>query len=341
MAVVSRSLTESLTYSDTATYTYTPAPATYNVSGTDTLSLSETVEVAGGARSVSSTDTLTITDSSVATGGGAVLVASDTITFTESATQTYNPVQTAADTITFSETITYTGGYGASAEDNLTIEEVLIDPLTFQVTINQLGLRDSASAAYVPGPNTYSVSASDTLTLTDSAGYQSNLVGIASDTLTISEAILATSAAPDLCEYDSTQAGPYPGVSAYTGFRLMYPSTGSPTDTVVLRNPNFGNRHRIAPNRINRTTRGGDIVIYKDDVWPTIETLLFQFSNLTKAEADSVHTFMNNHLGERIRLVDHEDRLWVGIITEPGDPVVQDRRGCSFTVSFEFQGELA
>lgn len=132
----------------------------------------------------------------------------------------------------------------------------------------------------------------------------------------------------------------YTSPGATPGFRLQYPATGTVTDELELRNPNLGNRDRLSMVRINRETRGGTLIVFADPIWPKVETLLLQFSALSSAKAHQLIEFMEAHIGEEIRLIDHEDRLWRGVITNPQDPIVQDGRGCQFTASFEFEGEL-
>lgn len=128
-----------------------------------------------------------------------------------------------------------------------------------------------------------------------------------------------------------------PAVSELTGVRLLYPPTGTPTDTVVLRSPNFGDIDRLSFDRINRQTRGGTLKIFADPIWPKIETLLLTFSVLTRDEADDLLSFMKTTLGKEIRFIDWENRAWTGVIVNPQDPIVEDRRN-SFTASFEFEG---
>lgn len=154
-----------------------------------------------------------------------------------------------------------------------------------------------------------------------------------------------------LCSYSpfigssSNPDAPTPPPATYTapgatpGFRLQYPATGMVTDEVILRSPNLGNIDRLAMTRINRETRGGTLIVYADPDWPKVETLLLTFSGLSFQQGQALMTFMENHLGEEIRLIDWEDRLWTGVIVNPQDPLVQDGRGCQYTGSFEFEGE--
>jgi hypothetical protein len=130
----------------------------------------------------------------------------------------------------------------------------------------------------------------------------------------------------------------YTAAGVTAGFRLQYPSTGMVTDELLLRTPNLGNQDRLAMTRINRETRGGTLIVFADPIWPKVQTLLVSFSGLSNTQAQGLLTFMDTYLGQEIRLIDWEDRVWVGVITNPSDPIVQDGPGCQMTASFEFEG---
>jgi hypothetical protein len=131
--------------------------------------------------------------------------------------------------------------------------------------------------------------------------------------------------------------GPRPGVTV--SFQLVYPATGPITDSVTLRAPNFGNKDRLGFNRVLRETRGGTLIVFADPIWPKVQTLVLNFSGLRSDQAQQLLTFLDAHLGEEVGVYDWEHRYWTGVITTPGEPVVQDSRD-SFSASFEFEGEL-
>jgi hypothetical protein len=128
------------------------------------------------------------------------------------------------------------------------------------------------------------------------------------------------------------------GLPAGVRFRLTYPATGPVTDTCDLRAPDLGDLDRLGFSRINRETRGGTLVVYADPLWPKTETLSLNFSGLKREVAQSLLTFIDAHLGEQVKLLDSDGRLWVGVIMSPNEPVVQDSRN-RFTANFEFEGE--
>ena len=73
---------------------------------------------------------------------------------------------------------------------------------------------------------------------------------------------------------DTTVLSPGCGGSLLAGWHLTltFPYV-SPTNTLVLRNPEFANKDSLNFNRINRTTRGGALVVFADSDWPKTQTL--------------------------------------------------------------------
>jgi len=124
-----------------------------------------------------------------------------------------------------------------------------------------------------------------------------------------------------------------------TTFQLLFPATGTVTDSVILRAPNLGNKDRLSFNRVLRETRGGTLIVYADPMWPKIERLVLSFSGLQRAETQQLLAFFANHLGVEVGLLDWEQRCWQGLIMTPEAPVVEDTRG-RFSASFEFEGVL-
>ena len=130
-----------------------------------------------------------------------------------------------------------------------------------------------------------------------------------------------------------------PMVGIQVPFQLVYPSTGVVTDSVALKTPNLGNKDRLSFQRVLQEARGGTLIVYADPIWPKTQTLVMTFSGLLRVEAQELLTFVDDHLGEEIGLIDWEHRYWRGIITTPDEPAIEDRFD-SFTVNMEFEGEL-
>jgi hypothetical protein len=130
-----------------------------------------------------------------------------------------------------------------------------------------------------------------------------------------------------------------PNPSAPGRFTLVYPASGPVTDSLTLRNPEFGDKDRLQFNRVSRETRGGTLIVYADPMWPKIETLVLTISGLSVDQAEALLEFMENHVGQEIGIWDWEQRRWTGIVTNPNDPALEDGRDM-FTASLEFEGQL-
>ncbi len=129
------------------------------------------------------------------------------------------------------------------------------------------------------------------------------------------------------------------GLPVGTRFMLAYPGRGGATDTVTLRAPNFGNLDRFSMDRINRETRGGNIIIYADPNWPKVQVVSVSLSGLTKTEVNDLQRFLSEHLGEEVHVTDWEGREWLAVITTPNDPATNDGQD-NWSMGFEFEGTL-
>lgn len=125
--------------------------------------------------------------------------------------------------------------------------------------------------------------------------------------------------------------------------RLVYPDftvTDAPSLTITLRAPQFGNREGVQSLRINRETRGGSLIVFADPLWPQFTRLVMQFQALSQAQALDLLAFLDDSLGHVIGLQDYEGRAWKGVVTNPSEAVVHDRKGCNYSASIEMEAEL-
>lgn len=123
-------------------------------------------------------------------------------------------------------------------------------------------------------------------------------------------------------------------------FTLTYPRV-SPTTTLVLKNPTFGNTDTLRFAKIDRRTRGGDRKIFSDLDWSETQTLELTIENLcaTEVTIDELLAFLNASLGKLIGLLDWENRQWEGVIVAPETEVIPTVSGHRIRIVFE--GELA
>lgn len=105
-----------------------------------------------------------------------------------------------------------------------------------------------------------------------------------------------------------------------------------------FRRPLLGNSDSIAFQRINRRTRGGDIIIFRDNEWPKTEVLNLTFDFTTDDEAQAMMNMLRYTAGWFIHYRDHENRLWFGIVQNPDTEVSQTGIN-HFMVEVRFEGD--
>ena len=118
---------------------------------------------------------------------------------------------------------------------------------------------------------------------------------------------------------------------------LTYPRT-SPTLTLTLTTPDFGNEAMYSFTKIERETRGGDTKIKVDSAWATWERLRFVSTGNNDgctSTVEEIITFLNTSLGKKIGLTDHEGRSWEGFIVAPETEVRTETDGVAVELVFE------
>ncbi len=109
--------------------------------------------------------------------------------------------------------------------------------------------------------------------------------------------------------------------------------------TVRLPSPDFDNSEKLDFDRINRKTRGGDLIIFRDEEWTHTQTLSYRFSFMTQSKVNRLLAFLKLTVGLTITLTDFEGFAWSGIITTPTGEVSQPERQ-GFSAQFDFQGVI-
>lgn len=132
-----------------------------------------------------------------------------------------------------------------------------------------------------------------------------------------------------------------PSVATYfAGLTPGLITLGYNTTTLQLRKPDFGDKWSYEAYRIYRTTRGLDLQVLGDPMWPTAEILDMEFSYLSETNVTNLLSFLTLTLGKRISLYDHLGRLWTGFILNPNDDIQQKGR-FNYTAHLTFQGVLS
>lgn len=142
----------------------------------------------------------------------------------------------------------------------------------------------------------------DTLELDDVFDVQQTLIRQLTDELDPDDVFVASIADPPPCDFGGFGLGEPPVLGTAT-LTLTYPFD-TPTTTLVLRNPELGDQHSIAHQRIYRESRGGVPDVFKDDEWPTTETLNISVVALSEAQAQAFLTFMQDSIGDEIGLLE-------------------------------------
>ena len=284
----------------------------------------------------------------------------DTLTLSDSANSGLVRQETATSIISLAGIATSSVSRSRSSQDTLNLNDQAGAKLTHLATANSsLTLSDSAAVDnHLIVEQTLELSdiaqvvnqLSNTITLSDVATIVRDGQRSAEDDLEISHAVAYTL----IREKTDEQFSPFVGSSTQQGVpdpidvtepsltpgnvQLAFP-VNSPTTTLELRAPVFGNRDRLSAQRINRLTRGGELKIYADPQWPNNHTLVMEFTALTDQQVEAYLQFVATTLGKEIKLTDHEGRDWQGVLTVPDEPVVRNSRKNN-SASLVFEGEL-
>ena len=120
---------------------------------------------------------------------------------------------------------------------------------------------------------------------------------------------------------------------------LEYPSTGSVTTSITLKDPIFGDSLGIDNNTIVRENRHGETIVFKDGDWASIQTNHYSIQTLTKTTIDAFKTFLDAVTGLQLKLTDYNDDIWLGYIISSANEIITQKDTCSYDVSFDFMGE--
>ena len=116
---------------------------------------------------------------------------------------------------------------------------------------------------------------------------------------------------------------------------LSYPYI-SPTVTITLPNPLFENSEQLNIKKIGKRTRGLITKLYRDPIWEEYTTLFFICQACSQTEITDYVNFVETSYGKEIKLIDHENNIWKGVLV-PAE-ITEQLRYCGFVIQFEFQG---
>ena len=120
----------------------------------------------------------------------------------------------------------------------------------------------------------------------------------ASDTVVANQTINPATYVPDLL---------YNRKISFTGNNL----------TLQLRPPAFSDKYNYTERRVNRNTRGNDLIIYADLMWPYTELMDMIFEFLNETQKTQVENFLLKNIGTIITYTDQFNKVFRGIILNP------------------------
>lgn len=109
--------------------------------------------------------------------------------------------------------------------------------------------------------------------------------------------------------------------------------------TITLPRPEIGNTKRLDFTRINRRSRGGDLIVFRDPSWPKTITLALTFNWLKETDKTVLFQFMLDNLGKEVEYRDHYGKVWDGFIMTPTAQVTRESKN-NRTITLEFQGQV-
>lgn len=133
-------------------------------------------------------------------------------------------------------------------------------------------------------------------------------------------------------EWPGAPGGTLPGPAVFT---LSFG-----VDVITLPSPIFTDKQQVQSTRINRTTRGGQRIVFADANWVWLEILRYKFQGLSRAEYDAFVDFRQNHIGKEVHLITHEGRQYDGFILDPDSEGTEEILNCGYVVELVFDGKL-
>jgi hypothetical protein len=105
-----------------------------------------------------------------------------------------------------------------------------------------------------------------------------------------------------------------------------------------LKNPQLGNKNLLNFTRLSRSTSGGDLIVFRDDEWPSIETMTLSFDFCDEALTTKIKEFIKATLGKQFTYTDFNNVSWNTLITNPNTAITQTGIN-TYTISLELEVE--
>lgn len=105
-----------------------------------------------------------------------------------------------------------------------------------------------------------------------------------------------------------------------------------------LRSPNFGNTRTLDVQTIVRKNMGDELIVAFDPSWPKLEGFRMTISALKTQQKDDAIAFFIQMQGQIIQFTDFRSQVWEGLVGERVEIIDRMGDGCSFEISFSFEG---
>jgi hypothetical protein len=120
----------------------------------------------------------------------------------------------------------------------------------------------------------------------------------------------------------------------YRGYITLFYPYVTPTTTLDLRNPTFGDTDEVTLNIINKKLISGQSTIFRPSERPMFEKLIYEFDTITNKQ-DFID-FVEETFGEEIGMIDMQNNTWKGCITDSTINVENyDKLNDAFGFTFE------
>lgn len=120
---------------------------------------------------------------------------------------------------------------------------------------------------------------------------------------------------------------------------LEYPGQEPTTGIATLCIPVFGDIRRRDFQRINRRSRGNDLIIFRDPTWVVSDHITIRLNNLNTQQRLELINFLEFTTGLIVRMTDYENNIWRGFIMNPNTPITQTGN-CRYSCELQFSGAV-
>lgn len=111
----------------------------------------------------------------------------------------------------------------------------------------------------------------------------------------------------------------------------------TPTLTLELRNPSLNDKLGLTYSRIQRKSRGNQLIVFRATHWPKSRIFNLAFSSLTATNRNEIIAFIRASLGKEIKYTDYLSQEHKVLLINPDTDITQEGIGCQYTWSVSLQ----